>query len=107
MDCVIFVAKCIEHVYGVDHVRQFCYHSKTSAYRMIKLFGGFAGLIDYVLGEPKYLNYLETGDVVLCEDEPNGEFLGIYMVDRVIAKTQSGAVAKSSDIIKRAWSCRT
>ena len=100
-DCVLFVAKVIKHVHGVDHSSAFRYSGRPSALRMIATFGGFSGLIDYVLGEPK--QEAEDGDVVLCRVDDVGEFLGIYLQGRVIAKTQTGAIAIRPDCVERIW----
>lgn len=103
MDCVKFVSEVIKHVHGIDHAAPFIYKSKTSAYKMMNRFGGFSELIDYVLGEPKI--EIDDGDVVLCEDEVNGEFLGIWMKNKVIAKTATGLISVPGDSVKRRWSC--
>lgn len=104
-DCVQFVARVVRHVHGIDYAAGFQYGTRRAAYRILREHGGFSGLLEHILGKPR--ERVMDGDIVLCDLEKVGEFLGIYMQDRVIAKTTAGAIALPASCISRGWPCRT
>ena len=101
MDCCLFVARVLHDVTGRDYSAGFTYSSKTQAYRIIKAHGGLSHFLDSILGES---GDYSDGDPVLCEDELNGEFLGIYINNRVISKSKIGLMETPKENIVRGWS---
>lgn len=80
-DCCQFVGAYWFLMTGEDHVSQFNYTDKKSAYRILKKHKDLFGLVRYLLGVPK--SELISGDLVVIEQEGNqlvGVFNGSYLV---------------------------
>lgn len=65
-DCVLFIAKAVELITGLDYYSQFKYSTKEEAEKIIEENNGIQGLLTKYLGQP-HNNYMLAGrgDIVL------------------------------------------
>ena len=107
-DCVLFVADCIEVMYGIDLASDYrnSYATGASSRRILKNFGvtSLADLFILFLGEPSKNSWIFCGLGNPCIIKyGKTEFCGVCDGHSVLAVGQKGLVAHDKNKIHKYW----
>lgn len=98
-DCCQFVGACLEQRHGHNPAREFLYLGKRGASHLVDSYGGMAGLLTSVFGEPHA--DARDGDVALIDEL---QVVGYVHRDVVAVKTERGLTSMAPARSSRFWS---
>ena len=100
-DCCQFAADCIEAITGVDYRPVFGrYSSEREAKRLMVKYGGIAGLLTHVLGEP---NGDSSGAGVATTTQDGREMAGVIYKGRLVVRTENDLTDWPIELAEKVW----
>ncbi len=104
-DCCKFVGHVAEAILGYKIGRQFVYYTSDAANAIMLSHGGMAGFISHVLDRKPESDFgatAECGDPTIVRMR-NEDYLGIYMNDYVLVKSENGLLRIRTKYITEGW----
>jgi len=106
-DCCLFAAHCVEVITGIDLSGDYrSYKTKAEALRLLKKYGGVAGIAEAIAKQHNILEILplnaQRGDVCLF-DIGRGDTLGVIAGEHIFAPGPDGLLGFPVLQAKRAW----
>lgn len=103
-DCCMLVADAVQAMTGVDYAARWrgTYSTDKAAFRLLRDYGGVAGVATLLLGPAVSPALAGRGDVVLIE-APEGEALALCLGDKIAVQDRNGLTFAPTSAAKAAW----